>query len=234
MSSVIKAELLGRRPVPNGYMQMWPEKHVGSGGAPHSDSPQEQARREAATIIATAEAAASRLREEAFMEGRDLGLRQGLEEGRAQGQKEGFQAGLDQAREALQAADTVLAAAERAKSEAFATATEEMVELALAMAEKLVQKEIACDEGYLPRLVRDALAQLSEPGPVTVRVGAAPSVGRVGAISELNTLGSDIQVIIDEALAPGDCVVENEGGLLDGRLSTRLESIRRALEGVAL
>ena len=165
------------------------------------------------------------MRQEAFAEGRIAGQRQGFEEGR----QEGTQAGLAEIQGILQAAD-VFAAAERAKVEALAAAREEIVELALAIAEKLVHKEITGDGDYLPRLVSDALARLGESKPVTVRI-SAQHPGLPESMAALEELADGIQVQIDEGLAPGDCVVESESGLLDGRLSVRLRNIRQALAG---
>jgi len=228
LSSVIKAELIGESPVLSGYTYIWPHRNATSEIPRVPDPAQEvvRARRKANAIIAAARKEAERMRQEAFAEGRIAGQRQGFEEGR----QEGTQAGLAEIQGILQAARDVFAAAERAKVEALAAAREEIVELALAIAEKLVHKEITGDGDYLPRLVSDALARLGESKPVTVRI-SAQHPGLPESMAALEELADGIQVQIDEGLAPGDCVVESESGLLDGRLSVRLRNIRQALAG---
>jgi flagellar assembly protein FliH len=228
LSSVIKAEFVGESPVLNGYTYIWPQVNTASEIRRVPDPAQElaRARRKADAVIASARQEAEKMRQEGFVEGKAAGRRQGFEEG----QERGFQAGMAEAADILRAARDVLAAAERAKAEALAAASPEIVELALAIAGKLVHKEIAGDPDYLPRLVSDALERLSESKTVTVRVSARHP-GQAESVAALNELAEGIQVQIDEQLAPGDCVVETEEGLLDGRLSVRLKSIRQALAG---
>ncbi len=45
---------------------------------------------------------------------------------------------------------------------------------------------------------------------------------------------AEIELLPDPALGRGDCVVEGELGTVDGRLSVRLEEVRRALLATVL
>ena len=44
------------------------------------------------------------------------------------------------------------------------------------------------------------------------------------------TAGAALELVADPALAPGDVVVETEAGQVDGRIASRLEAFRAALE----
>lgn len=250
MSSIIKAGALGTRqaaanggtrhePLPGGATMPGAE---GNSLPQHSLRIQRtatriliRARQEAASLLAAAEAAAQSLKEQARVEGYAAGLKAGKEKGHGEGLAEGlatgFSSGIDRAREVLDTAETVLAEAERQRSEALAGMETDILELALAIAEKLVQREIQLDEEYLPRLISWGVKQMGDTDRVVARVCPVSNEGApVAAV--LQNMGDRLQVVVDEELEPGDCVIETGGRLLDGRLHTRLTNIRQALEDV--
>jgi flagellar assembly protein FliH len=234
LSSIIKANALGHRSLL--ARGSWHTR--GATQTPIRDAAQllSQARQEAAALLAAAEVESRALRETAHSDGYREGLQAGREQGHKQGVEEGlaagWESGLAQVRQALEVARDVVSAAEETKSQAFVSMQAEIVELAVAIAEKIVHGEITLNDQYLQRVVSDALEQLRQPGPIVVRVSAGTESTHTDAIGVLQDMAVEMQVIADETLAPGDCVIETEGGLLDGRLSTRLANIRQALRGV--
>jgi flagellar biosynthesis/type III secretory pathway protein FliH len=84
-----------------------------------------------------------------------------------------------------------------------------------------------------PSLVEEACAQALErvAGARRIAVRLCPDEAR--ALEHLAGAGlASVEVVADETITPGGCVVETELGTVDGRLETRLDALRRALEEV--
>lgn len=109
---------------------------------------------------------------------------------------------------------------EAARRAAVEGARETVTELALAVAAHLVHDAIEASPERVRALVEDALSRVRRARAVTVRVHP----------DDVRALGSiDADVVPDDTLGRGDCVVESDLGDVDARLSVRLEALRRAL-----
>jgi flagellar biosynthesis/type III secretory pathway protein FliH len=67
---------------------------------------------------------------------------------------------------------------------------------------------------------------------VTVKLSPADRDTVVSLAGEGDVLGlplANIELIPDMNLSPGDAIVESDTGMVDGRLGTRLEELRRVL-----
>ena len=126
--------------------------------------------------------------------------------------------------EAREAARAGLAAAmvgvETARREAIEEVRASVAELALALARRIVADALADDPSRIEALVQDALSRVRRASRTRVRVHP-DGAGRLGAL--------DVEVIADETLEPGDCVVESDLGDVDARIETRLDALERAL-----
>ena len=109
---------------------------------------------------------------------------------------------------------------EAARQAALEGAHESVAELALAVAGHLVHDAIEAEPGRVRALVDDALSRVRRARAVKVRVHPedAPALGEI-----------DAELVPDDTLGRGDCVVESDLGEIDARLSVRLEALRRAL-----
>jgi flagellar assembly protein FliH len=143
-----------------------------------------------------------------------------LEEGRAEGLRAG------QAEMAARLAG--LAEAEgrwRSRAEA------EALDLAVEMARRIIGRELRCDPTAASAGAVAALRaagrwrvlriRLHPEGVATAGDGAPDLAAAIA--------GGALELVADPALAPGDVVVETEGGRIDGRIDSRLETFRAAL-----
>ena len=96
--------------------------------------------------------------------------------------------------------------------------------LALEVARRVVGEALAIEPDRVRALVREALDRVRRASVVRVRVHPddVPRLGELGA-----------SIVPDDALSPGDCIVESELGDVDGRLEARFEAIERALRQAA-
>lgn len=99
----------------------------------------------------------------------------------------------------------------------------EIVRLALAIAERVVGRELAADPRIVARWIEEGLASL--PGPNEPTVAVAPDVAA--------TLGEDAStrgaVLVDAALAPGSCELRDGPSVVAIGVRARLAALSDAL-----
>lgn len=230
MSNVIKAE------------------HAGEyGDAPVFDLSDIEA--QAGAIISAAEARAAQLLNEAEAGCRELADK-AAEEGRArgveEGRKEGLRLGADEAREDAYAkahdeiaelTATLVKACENfsnAKDGLYQQAQQDLLDLSLLIARKIVAREIDGDAHVTADNLQRCLETLSNRKNLTVRV--APMVVRTveERLEELSKRMSDlsaVRVMGDEEVSPGGCVISGESGMVDATIETQFAEVERILFG---
>jgi flagellar assembly protein FliH len=106
----------------------------------------------------------------------------------------------------------------------------QMVQLALAIARRIVQREVSLDPDLLLAMARVALERLGETARVTVRLHpedyAAAGAARVSEFTS-----SNVTIEADPRLSRGACRVESDMGLLDLGIEAQLQEVGRALLG---
>jgi flagellar assembly protein FliH len=139
---------------------------------------------------------------------------------------------LGDALTAVQAARAELVAAREREKD---VAVEEIVAIAVAVAAKIVRREIRTDDELVLRLVRRCLRRIPLPSPVRVRLHPE-DVQAVAAAREafaLDDAGHQVAFEADRRVERGGCIVETPDFVVDGRALTQLAAAREALEGDA-
>lgn len=159
---------------------------------------------DATQLLALAEQQAETLRQRAMADGRAEGIEQGRVEGLA---------------EVLSHFDP------REASRRFTG--EEVQRLAFAIAERLLQRTLVAEPGYLQTLLAEQLELLGSVQQLRIRVNPAQRDLAEEIVGGRPALQAEI--INDPSLSAGDCVVSGDGMLVDGRLTTRLSLLQRAM-----
>ena len=192
-----------------------------TGVEPHADDP----------LKAAAEAAIrlefdQRLAEEtrrAFEAGREQGRQEGRQAERAAHAAALSAASLERQR---QAADLIQSFAQ--ERDRFLHAVErEVVELALAVAARILRREAQMDPLLLTGAVRVALWQLSGSTQVKLRVPPSELDLWTEAMALVPNLALKPTVVPGEGMRLGDCVVETELGSVDLGIRSQLGEIER-------
>jgi len=130
----------------------------------------------------------------------------------------------------LQAAHAPVAAAVSAfkeqRSEYFARVEAEVVQLALAIAAKILHREAQVDPMLVASLVRMAIERLREGSSVTIRVGR----GRAPRWKEYfagQSVVARVEVVEDSNLSEHDCLLETELGVANFGLDTQLKEVEQ-------
>lgn len=151
-----------------------------------------------------------------------------FEAGRQRGVEEGRAAEAQQYGERLRRELAGLVQTFAEERERYLRSVEgEVVKLALAIAARILRREAQMDPLLLTGAVRVALGQLGAATQVRLRVPAAQHELWAEAMALLPGLATPPQVIPDEALRLGECVIETELGAADVGLHAQLREIER-------
>ncbi len=157
--------------------------------------------------------------------------KQAYEEGYARGREEGRAAGREEVAARAARLDALLGTLARPFEELDEQVEQELVRLALAIAQQLVRREVKADPGQIVAIVRDALAAL----PVSargVRLHLHPEDAQL--VREVLSLGDaqrPWQIVEDPVLARGGCRVVSESSHIDASLEARLAALAAAVLG---
>ena len=142
---------------------------------------------------------------------------------------EGFAAGREEALAALEPARSALleaaAALERSVEDAVPEAERRAIELAVALAEKILASAVEADPELVASVVTGALRRALHHGPLVLEVNPADvelvraSLDGVGA--ELGGLPR-LDLVGERRIPRGGCVVDTSEGQIDARLDTQL------------
>jgi len=174
----------------------------------------------------------------AFEEGRKQGYFSGSQDGRQDGFSSGCREGMEQAaaemKSLVTALETMRQGLENRRASLLAALEEEVVELAVEVAEKLMLHDLDVNPDAVVDLVRNVIARASERKSLRVRLSpedyAAIEERRKELDDSMADLG-DFEMVNDRSLVHGDCIVETQAGTIDARLDRRLEKTVRSVSG---
>lgn len=104
----------------------------------------------------------------------------------------------------------------------------DLLKLALAIAKKVLHREITADPEALAGLIRVALEKVRVQEIVRVRANAQQQNAIQQLVARISG-GAQIQVVADSALPPGGVVVETTRGEFDGSVDVQLKEIEKGL-----
>jgi flagellar assembly protein FliH len=142
-----------------------------------------------------------------------------------QGEQQGFERGSQAARPYIDKLTASVAEIGRARSVIRRDAERDLIALSLAIAKRILRRELAVDPDAVQGIVRAALDRLQSREITRVRVapGQEEAVRRNLAAAQ----APSVEVRPDPSLQPGDVVVETSRGNLDASIDTQLSEIER-------
>jgi flagellar assembly protein FliH len=196
----------------------------------------ERARLEAERIIAEAKQEAQRLTAEGESVGREQGFRQGLEEGREKGETEAAAETTAAYEERLKAVEeswrNALDEWQSRREQLLSDASDDLLDLSLTIARRVVQREIEADRSVVRDQLRAVLEMTAAATAVTVVVHPDCRDFLEPLLPELiASLDRPLHASLraDDSFSPGGCIVRTEGGEIDARIETQLNRIVEAL-----
>lgn len=171
---------------------------------------------ESATFETSAETEAERRLEEVYSEG----LRRGFEAGRAQ-----FEAAVAHSAEALRGAAEAM---RQARENFLASLEPQVLELIEAVTARILHHEASVNPAVIQETVRAALRTISERERLVVMLNPsdlrAIREQQIDCFAGLDGIG-EIELVADDSVGLGGCVVESDTVRVDARLEKQLEQI---------
>lgn len=159
-------------------------------------------------------------------------LQQQLEAARQQGFKEGEAAATAACRREMQEAARQMAIAVRnaatEQARLRAEAERDVVRIALAIAQKILRREVRVDPHVAIGLVKAAMEAVSAREMRVVRTHPALAQPLAAGLSQIG-VPEGVQVVPDASLEPGGLIVETTRGEVDASLETQFEEISTGL-----
>jgi flagellar assembly protein FliH len=115
---------------------------------------------------------------------------------------------------------------EKSQKVYFSRVEAEVVQLALAIAGKILHREAQVDPMLLSAIVHLALTQLKEGSSATIRVRPEQANQWRSHVASL-AINLDTKVVEDVELERGDCVLETELGTVNFSLDAQLKEVER-------
>ncbi|WP_258525516.1 FliH/SctL family protein [Paenibacillus sp. YN15] len=171
--------------------------------------------------------------------------REAAEEARQSGFQQGFQAGQEQAEvkvleqydQLLGDARTVLEQAYDLKRQIIQESEPFLVELATAIAGKIIQRELSSNPQWVIEMTKGVLARKREKGTVTLCVSPKQFAYIRDARDELKLSvdsQAELEILPDSTIDDFGCVVRTAFGSIDARVDTQLKEIKLALQQLSM
>ncbi len=156
--------------------------------------------------------------------------REAFANGYAQGERAGFEAGTHRAEAMFRRLAATIEELTTLRRRMIAEGERELVQLALAIARRVVQREVTVDHDLVMTIARVALDRLGEGTAATIRLNPE-DYRAVVALHGDAWAGVRVRVLADDGVTRGGCKVESDIGLVDGSVEAQFDSISRELLG---
>lgn len=154
--------------------------------------------------------------------------REAFAEGFAQGERAGAEASAVQADAMFRRLARALEDIATLRTQIARDTEQQMVELALTVARRVVQREVAVDPELMMAIARVALGRIADAARVTVRLNTDDHAAIVASNYE-GWPGSHVTVVADARLPRGGCRIESELGNIDAGVDAQLQQMTQAL-----
>jgi flagellar assembly protein FliH len=154
--------------------------------------------------------------------------RDAFAKGYAQGERAGVEAGNRRGDAMVRRLGETLEELASLRQTLLHQSERQLVQLALALARRIVRREIAADEELLMALARVALDKLGDAGQATVRLHPE-DFARAAARGAERWAAAHVTVVADPAVSRGGCLVESPFGFVDATIDAQFQELARAL-----
>lgn len=109
---------------------------------------------------------------------------------------------------------------------------EDLLRLAVRMAEKIIGEQLYTAPGTIVQIVREALKGIRRGHNLTLQVNPQHLEvlqQRLDSLQDSMGMSREIYLLGNPAIAPGGCIAESELGIVDAQLETQLKCLEEAL-----
>ncbi len=150
--------------------------------------------------------------------------------------KEGYEEGIAQAKADIENLRNSIGAFLSAKQEVFDYISPDLLEISVDIAKKIIKKELQQDPTIILENIVELLKSLSkEETKVTLRVNPEQAIllkQKIPEVVEMAGSEAKVNVISDENITLGGCMVTTTNGIIDATIETQVSIISEALKGL--
>lgn len=176
-----------------------------------------------------AEAEVARIRKEAA----ESGYQEGYAEGHSKGEAEAVDAVRSSVQESVEAVQRFLAQAGHVRDEKIDQLSSEILDVAVAVAEKVIHVSLSSSEEIIKRMIITATEKLKRREWVQIYVADCDIKGVAQSdpslLAALSSLSDHVKIVPMHDAESGTCIVEMPDEIIDASASTQLENIRSVI-----
>ena len=148
--------------------------------------------------------------------------------------KEGYQEGIDLAQKDLDDLKEKFSEFFNYKDEVFTKVSECILDIAVEISRKIINKEVEADKEYIIPIIRNVVEEVNKTeNKITLKVMPKDVEivrDKVSDIFSGNYFEAKITVVPDNTISDGGVIVETSNGLIDASIQTQLAIIEKALK----
>jgi len=148
------------------------------------------------------------------------------------GKKIGTQEGKEEIQPTLVLFKSMVADISQQKERIVKDAEETVLRLALMISQAIVHREVRIDESIIRNVVKESLKLVDDRKRITIKVH--PDDWKSVTQNEKDVAAAihgvkELELKEDDRIRPGGCVIESDSGIVDARLETRFDEVKRRL-----
>jgi flagellar assembly protein FliH len=155
--------------------------------------------------------------------------REAFAKGHAQGERAGVEAATRRAQAVLSRLTQTVEEMAGLRTELVQKTERQVVQLALAIAGRVLRREVSMDRELLVAIALVALERLGESTSATIRLNPDDHAF-LGGDHPQGGNDAFVRIAADPLVAPGGCLVQSDFGLIDAGIDAQLEEIASALD----
>jgi flagellar assembly protein FliH len=158
---------------------------------------------------------------------------QAYQKGFMEGEQTGIASCAQQIESVLESLHQALVQVQNLRQEMYHAIEKEVVELALAIARKVVCQEVTTNKDLVVCVAKEALSKVKVPGQITLKLNPSDLQVINDTKSHLEHLKNHIDKInfeSEETIPSGGCVIETTMGKIDARLEKQFEVLEEVFQ----
>ena len=153
-----------------------------------------------------------------------------------QASKEGYEKGLVEAHSSVKTLKNAIEEFFSYKDKVYQKVSEDILDISLKVAEKIIKREVQSDRTVLDSIVNDALKSLAkDENKIILKVNPTDVEYTKDIVPNLLSSGqfeAKIYVSGDKDVEEGSAVIETSNGIIDANIKTQLELIKEAFKQI--
>jgi len=156
--------------------------------------------------------------------------RDGFTRGYAEGERAGAEVGAQRAEAMLRRLTQTIEELSGLRNDVLRGAEHQVLRLAMAIARRILDREIQVDRGILLAMARIVLERLGDRSSATIRLPPDDHAAILARRTGEDAAGP-VQIVADPLVGRGGCLVQSDFGLLDVGLDAQFAELSRTLVG---